>query len=255
MSLLVDLTAIKKQRPVIHNLTNLVVMQTTANVLLALGASPIMAHAPEELADIIYLAQSLVLNMGTLDQAWLAAAKVVQAQALQAEIPIVFDPVGAGASGFRTMAALDILTAGVDVLRGNAAEIMALAKIDITAKGVDSAYESQQALTAAKQLSVKYQCIVVVSGQTDWVVAKETLMRVDAGTPLFAAVTGMGCSATAVIAAFCAVNANYVLAAQHALQCFGQAGERAAMVAAGPGSFYSALLDALYQFNETLVCL
>jgi hydroxyethylthiazole kinase len=133
-----DLDKIRQTNPVIHNVTNLVVMPITANLLLALGASPIMAHAEEEIADIIQLSQALVINIGTLDKHWLNAIAIAQKTALMVGIPIIFDPVGAGASQYRTEAAKKILTQGVTLIRGNASEIMALENTQIKTKGVDS---------------------------------------------------------------------------------------------------------------------
>ncbi len=245
-----DLTRIKQQSPLIHNITNLVVMQTTANVLLALGASPIMAHAKPELAEITALANALVINIGTLDPNWIESIEIAQQTAHQHSLPIVFDPVGAGASSYRTQAAIDIIKRGVSVVRGNASEIRALAGLIGATKGVDSMHSSTAALDAAKLLAEQYQCCVVVSGKIDIICYQNDVATVESGTPLLQSVTGMGCSATAMIGAFIAVNPNPLQAAKNAMNVLGLAAEKAETLAQGPGSFFPHLLDSLYHFAE-----
>jgi hydroxyethylthiazole kinase len=246
-----DLNNIRQANPVIHNITNLVVMPTTANLLLALGASPIMAHAKEEIAEIIQLSQVLVINIGTLDENWLDAIAVAQKKALEANMPIVFDPVGAGASRYRTKTALKILQNGVSLIRGNASEIMALLDSTVKTKGVDSTQTSQAALAAATFIANTYHCVVVVSGKTDLIVDAHGSLTLDYGTPLFTKVVGMGCSLTALIASFLAVNADPFLAAVHTVGLFGLVGELTAQQSTGPGSFYSKLLDNLATIKQT----
>ncbi len=245
-----DLNKIRQINPVIHNITNLVVMPITANLLLALGASPIMAHSKEEIAEIIQLSQALVINIGTLDENWLDAMALAQKKALEANIPIVFDPVGAGASHYRTKAALKILQNGVSLIRGNASEIMALLDSTIKTKGVDSTQASQNALAAATFIANTYHCVVVVSGKTDLIVDSHGSQMLDYGTPLFTKVVGMGCSLTALIASFLTVNPDPFLAAVHTMGLFGLLGELTAQESAGPGSFYARLLDNLYTIKQ-----
>lgn len=244
---LTDLNLIRQNNPVVHNLTNLVVMQTTANMLLAIGASPIMAHAHEELADILSIANSLVINMGTLDSAWVTACDIAQQTAHEKKVPIIFDPVGAGASQFRTHTAKKILQRGVSILRGNASEIMTLVDDYIKTKGVDSRHKTEDAISAAKSLSKKYQCTVVISGETDIIIKEDNEAFIHFGTPMFTKVTGMGCSATAIIGAFAAINPDPFLAATNAVAIFTIAGEMAAANANGPASFYNNLIDTLYS--------
>lgn len=246
-----DLNHIRQTNPVIHNITNLVVMPITANLLLALGASPIMAHAEEEIADIIELSQSLVINIGTLDQHWIDAIAVAQKTALTAGIPIVFDPVGTGASDYRTETAKKILARGVTLIRGNASEIMALENEQSKTKGVDSIQASHHALTAAQHIAKKYHCTVVVTGKTDLIVNQDQYLTLDYGTPLFTKVVGMGCSLTAIIASFLCVNSNPLSASLHAVALFGLLGELSEQHAAGPGSFYTQLIDNLYAIKQT----
>ena len=241
---------IRQIHPLIHNITNLVVMPTTANFLLALGAAPIMAHAQEELVEIIQLAQALVINIGTPDETWLAAIKQAQRAALKRNIPIVFDPVGAGASRYRTQASLTIIQRGIDVIRGNASEIMALLDTSITTKGVDSTQISSHALASAQTLAEQYRCIVVVSGQIDFIVSATQTIALNYGTPLLTKVVGMGCSLTAMIASFLAINPERLKACVHAMAWMGLVSEYAEKKSTGPGSFYSQLLDSLYSVQK-----
>lgn len=246
-----DLSLIRQNNPLIHNVTNLVVMPITANILLSLGASPLMAHAKEELAEISHLAAALVINIGTLDKNWVEAIQIAQQTALKRRIPIVLDPVGAGASRYRSETALNILTQGVDVIRGNASEIMALVDTRITTKGVDSQQLSENALLSASHLAKKYQCIVAISGKTDFIVNATQICRLDYGTPLLTKVVGMGCSLTAIIASFLTVNANYFTATVNATALLGLIGECAEKDAKGPGSFYTKLLDVLHSIEKS----
>ena len=249
-SLYHDVDLIRQTHPLIHNITNLVVMPTTANFLLALGAAPIMAHAQEELVEIIQLAKALVINIGTPDETWLTAIKQAQHAALKRNIPIVFDPVGAGASRYRTQASLTIIQRGIDVLRGNASEIMALLDTSITTKGVDTTQISSHALASAQTLAKQYRCIVVVSGQIDFIVSATQTIALDYGTPLLTKVVGMGCSLTAMIASFLAINPKRFNACVHAMAWMGLVSEYAEKKSTGPGSFYSQLLDSLYSVQK-----
>ncbi len=250
-ALFCDLNTIRQTNPLIHNISNLVVLPITANLLLALGASPLMAHAQEELTDILKLANALVLNIGTLDKQWVKAMLKAQKIALRFKIPIVLDPVGAGASRYRTKTAKKILARGVTLIRGNASEIMALQDATIKTKGVDSTQTSNEALAAAQQIAEKYKCVVAVSGKIDRIVSANQQVMLDFGTPLLTKVVGMGCSLTAIIASFLAVNSDPFLACAHAMALFSMAGELAAQKAQGPGSFYADLLDTLYVLKRT----
>lgn len=249
-SLFHDVDLIRQTNPLIHNITNLVVMPTTANILLALGAAPIMAHAAEELDEIIQLSHALVINIGTLDENWLSAIRGAQRAALKRGIPIVFDPVGAGASRYRTQAALSIIQRGVNVIRGNASEIMALLDPFIRTKGVDSLQASENALASAQVLAKQYQCVVVVSGKTDFIINQNSCVALDYGTALLTKVVGMGCSLTAIIASFLAINPDHSKAAVHGMAWMGLMSEVAEKKSNGPGSFYTHLLDSFYTIQK-----
>ncbi len=246
------LTRIRTLQPLIHNITNYVAMPFNANALLAIGASPIMAHAIEEVDAIVQLAQALVINIGTLDVHWLASMTRAMQAARKKSIPIVLDPVGAGATSFRTNSIITLCDAvSPDVIRGNAAEIMALAGESLVeSKGVDSMYASVAAYSAGKQLAERYQCLVVVSGERDFIIHTEKTRVVENGLPIMSRVTAMGCTATAVIGAFCAVESDYFLASTMAMVVMGIAGELAGGLSNGPGSFQMQFLDALYNLKE-----
>lgn len=245
------LMRVRETRPLIHNITNYVVMQLTANALLAVGASPIMAHAIEEITAIVQNSGALVINIGTLDSYWLNSMTVAMRAAQVNEIPIVLDPVGVGATSFRTEATLQLLdSVGPQVIRGNAAEIMALAGENLAqSKGVDSTYQSDAAQNAALKLAQRYACVVVISGVQDLIVNQQHVMIVDNGDAMMNRVTGMGCTATALVGAFCAIEPNYFLASTAAMAVMGIAGELA-QNAAGPGSFQVNFLDALFNIQE-----
>lgn len=244
------LQTLKDQSPLVHNITNYVVMNTTANALLAVGASPVMAHAVEEVEDIVAIASTLVINMGTLSPQWVEAMELSMSKANALKKAMVFDPVGVGASAYRTETALKLAeTYRPAVIRGNASEIMALAKLSTNTKGVDSTTGSENALEAAKALSKQLGNTVVISGATDYIVTDTRVSKVTSGSPMMAKVTGMGCTATSIIGACLAVVIDHHDAALHAMEIMGQAGNLAASKANGPGSFQLHFLDALYQLT------
>lgn len=246
---MLDLEKINSDHPVIHNFSNYVTMDFNANILLALGASPIMAHAEEELEELLTIARALVVNIGTLDKFWINSMKA--AITLAKDIPLILDPVGAGASKLRTHTALDFLaTQKISVLRGNAGEILALSGAAITSRGVDSNYQTNAAVNAAQLLAEKFNCIVVVSGETDLIVNSSEIKEIQGGNPMMTQVTGMGCSASCVVGAFCAVNNDRFSAAMHAMQLMKIAGEMAAKTAKASGSFKTAFIDAIFNLSQ-----
>ena len=246
-----DLLLIRSQAPLVHNITNYVVMNSTANALLAVGASPVMAHAIEEVEEMTALASSLVLNIGTLSAPWVEAMVVAGRAAGRKGIPTVLDPVGVGATTLRTSTALRLLgEARPRIIRGNASEILALANLGHGTRGVDATEPVEGALAAAQQLSRTWDCVVTVSGPTDLVVQGDRVARVHNGDPLMAQVTGMGCTASALTGAFAAVNGDAFQAAVHAMVLMGVAGELAKARCQGPGSFQMAFLDCLSALTE-----
>ncbi len=241
-----DLAAIREKAPLVHNITNYVVMNTTANALLALGASPVMAHAEEEVEEMVGIAGALVINIGTLSEPWIRSMTRAGNAAKARGIPMVLDPVGAGATRLRTETAVGLLRECTPaVVRGNASEIRALAEGSGSTKGVDSTESSEATLDAARALSQKYGCVVSMSGKTDLIVMGERLARVHNGDPMMTRVTGLGCTASALTGACLAVNPAIFEAASHAMLMMGVAGELAREHATGPGSLQLAFLDVL----------
>lgn len=250
-----DVEKIRTTRPLIHNITNYVVMEFTANALLALGASPVMAHAREEAAEMAALAGALVLNIGTLSPDWVEAMHLARQTALAGGIPVVLDPVGCGATAYRTQTARALLQeARLDVIRGNASEMAALhGAAKAATHGVDSAMTVSDAEQAAISLAATQTRVAVISGPTDLIAGPNGVSRVTNGHAMMARVTGMGCSASALIGAFCAVNPDFEAAALHAMIVMGLCGELAAEKSSGPGTFKVAFLDALYALTEETV--
>jgi hydroxyethylthiazole kinase len=249
-SLAESLSQVRRQSPLVHNITNYVVMNNTANALLAVGASPVMAHALPEVPEMTRLSGALVLNIGTLNDEWIAAMSAALETAKAATKPVVLDPVGAGATSYRTEQVQRLLAIHPPtLLRGNASEVMALVDARRLTKGVDSQDASEAALAAAQALHAQYGCVVCISGNPDLIVGGENLLKVFNGHPLMTRVTGLGCTASALCGAFLAVTAEPTMAVAAAMAALGLAGERAEAQAQGPGSLQLHLLDQLYQLT------
>tara|TARA_R110000850_G_C9852640_1_gene455414 strand:+ start:113 stop:901 length:789 start_codon:yes stop_codon:yes gene_type:complete len=238
------LTSARTRCPLVHNITNYVAMNTMANVLLAVGASPAMVHAREEVAEFAAISDALTVNIGTADTAWYAAMEDAATVMARADRPWVLDPVGVGATRFRQDGCARLLALRPTVIRGNASEIMTLAGLGGAARGVDSGDEVDAAEAAARELAVRTGGVVAVSGPVDFVTDGKAAFRVGNGVPVMAQVTTMGCSLNGVIAAFC-VGQPALEATVAALAAYGVAGEQAASNSSGPGSFFPAFLDAL----------
>ena len=246
-----DIEKIRETSPLIHNITNYVVMNTTANALLAIGASPVMAHAVEEVEEMTGIASALVVNIGTLSESWVKAMFRAVRRAGELEIPVILDPVGAGATSYRTRTCHDLISAlSPAVIRGNASEIMALVSGEAKTKGVDSSDPSDVALEAAKRLHRDTGSVVCISGEVDYIVSGGNVIKIENGHPMMARVTGMGCTATALCGAFAAVNSAFPAAAAGAMAVMGVAGEMAAESCKGPASLQVDFLDALFRLSE-----
>ncbi len=244
------LDQIRTAKPLILNITNIVVTNITANMLLALGASPAMAVSEDEIEELVSLSSALVLNMGTPSTPQIRTMNLAAARARELEVPVVLDPVGAGASRIRTRTPLEFLDKGlISILRGNASEIMALGGAAGKPRGVDSVHGSDQAVEAASDLSNKYGCVVCVSGEEDFIVSGKQTGRAANGHPMMTLVTGMGCSSTCLVAAFSAVEKDYFKASLMGMGVMGLCGEEAARQAKGPGSLETAFLDTLYNLD------
>lgn len=249
-----DLNLIRKQSPLIHNITNYVVMNNTANALLAIGASPVMAHSVDEVEEMVSIASSLVINIGTLDAAWVEAMLIAGKKALQKSTPVVFDPVGAGATTYRSKVCKQIIEeCKPSIIRGNASEIIALLNTEAQTKGVDSTNTSDAALNSAKALASLTNSVVVISGESDYITNGTVVETVKNGHPMMEKVTGMGCTATSIVAAFAAVNNNQLEAATHAMSVMSIAGEIAAAISKGNGSLQVNFLDTLFNIDEDMI--
>ena len=244
------IAAVRTQSPLVHNITNYVVMNNSANALLAIGASPVMAHWVSEMKEMTAIAGALVINIGTLDDKWIEGMIAAGKAASRRGTPIVLDPVGVGATSQRTEAALKIIEeCHPTIIRGNASEIMALVDASVKSKGVDSSASSNDALDSAKRLAKETGAVVVISGEIDYITDGETIHTVDGGNPIMTSVTGMGCTATALVGAFAAVVADPMVAATAAMAVMSLAGERAAANSRGNGSMQVNFLDELYNLK------
>ena len=251
-----DVLAVRAQAPLVHSITNWVVINFNANVLLAMGASPVMAHACEEVADMANIAQALVLNIGTLTADKVQAMLLAQKQAHSRAIPVVLDPVGAGATPYRNQALSEIIQSGPPgIIRGNGSEIMSVAGLSVTTKGVDSVMASDQSLDAALALAKRIEGVVCVSGETDYIIdAHGQVALLCNGDVWMTKVTGVGCSATALIGAFAAVQFDAWRATTAAMAYWGVVGEVAAeqtrALGAGVGTYATKLLDVTHNLDE-----
>jgi len=247
------LQEIRRRQPLVHHITNLVVMNSTANVTLAIGASPIMAHAHEEMDAMSAFTSVLNLNIGTLTPYWVDSMIMAGKIAGQRGIPIVLDPVGSGATPLRTEAVKRILAEiPVTVIRGNASEVMSLfSKAEkIKNRGVDSLETVDAVRYGAHTMAAELKKVIAITGEIDFVTNGDSSVEIHNGHHMFSRVTGTGCAATTAISCFCAVEPDPFIATAAALGYYGLAGEEAAKASNGPGSFQVALYDALYSLSD-----
>jgi hydroxyethylthiazole kinase len=237
---------LRAARPLVHNIANYVSMDVAANALLAIGASPAMVHAREEVAEFVALSGALVINIGTLSVPWVEAMILAAQAAGQHGKPWVLDPVGVGATRLRNETVKSLLSHRPSIIRGNASEIMAVAGgAGVAPKGVDSANTTEEALAFAVTLAKHENCIVIATGAIDVISDGERVVKLANGSPVMAKVTALGCALSAVTGAFAAVATDRFDAAVAAVAVYGIAGEIAAEGTRGPGSFRVAFLDAL----------
>jgi hydroxyethylthiazole kinase len=250
-----DLRTLRERKPLVHQITNYVVMNETANATLALGALPVMAHAREEVEEMVGLAGALVLNIGTLSPHWIEAMLLAGKAANARGVPVVLDPVGAGATTFRTETARRILAeVDVTVLRGNAGEVATLVGAAAEVRGVESIEAGGEAADLAREAASDLELVASVTGPVDHVSDGRGVLAVANGHPLLAAITGTGCMSSAITGCFLAARPEAPLeAAAEALVAFGLAGEDAARGAKGPGSFHVGLYDALAALDPATI--
>lgn len=241
------LTSIRTEQPLIHCITNIVVANFQANGLLALGASPVMADAIEEAADIAAVSSATVLNIGTLKKETVEAILLAGKSAVKSGKPVILDPVGVGATPFRQQSVEKILSeVDVTLIRCNAGELATIAGVEWTTKGVDAGQGDADIEALAKQVALQHRCLVAVSGELDIVTDGTTVLTITGGHPLMTQVTGVGCLLSSVAGAFLAVaNENPLQAVATALSFYKQVGEKAAQQATGPGDFAVHFLNGL----------
>lgn len=246
-----NLRNVREKHPLVHNITNLVVMNSSANLLLAEGAFPVMSHAINEVSDMVGLANALVINIGTLTDEWVDSMIAAGKAANDKGIPVVLDPVGAGATPLRTDASRKIMDeVDISVIRGNASEINALVNKSGKTRGVDSIHGVDDVIEGAQFLALERKCIVAVSGEKDLITDGKRKVRVGNGVPMMGMITGTGCGLSATVAAFVGINQDAFDATISAFAYFGIAGEMAKEVADGPGTFEVAFRDALYTISS-----
>ncbi|EHD20640.1 MULTISPECIES: hydroxyethylthiazole kinase [Brenneria] len=241
-----SLTQFHALSPLVHCLTNDVVQSFTANVLLALNASPAMVVDPAEAAQFSALADALLINVGTLERHRADAMLAAVHGANQSATPWVLDPVAVGGLTYRSEFAHQLLQLKPAAIRGNASEIMALAGLGARSRGVDSADDSHSALSAARGLARRFSTVVAVTGEVDYVTNGSFDWAISGGDKIMTRVVGTGCALSAVVAAFCALKGDRLCHVAAACYVMSLAGQRAARQAQGPGSFIPAFLDALY---------
>jgi hydroxyethylthiazole kinase len=249
------LTRVREQKPLVHHITNMVVMNDTANATIQLGGLPVMAHAVREMAEMSSAAGALILNIGTLTPDQIDAMLLAGKQANQQGTPIILDPVGAGATTLRTEAAHTLLrNLSIQIIRGNAGEIGAVSGMGGTMRGVESIGSDASADEMARHTARTHNAIVAITGKRDIVSDGTRTLGVDNGHRWLTTLTGTGCMATTAIATFAAVaRDDYLAAAASALAAYGLAAELAADHARGPGTFRAAFLDALYHLTPEQV--
>jgi hydroxyethylthiazole kinase len=247
------LARLRQTRPLVHHITNFVVMNDTANVTLHIGALPVMAHAREEVAEMVSSAGALVLNLGTPTPERIESMLIAGRKARELGLPVVLDPVGVGATTWRTESALRLLEElDIAVVRGNLGEVSVLAGLVGRVKGVES-ISGGAPIDVAHRMARRWRLTTAITGERDIISDGRRTVGVDNGHELLMTVTGSGCMATTMIAAFAAVEPDPLLAATAGLVCFGLAAELAAPTVSGPGSFKVALFDALYALTPEQV--
>lgn len=248
------LEKIRRNNPVVHHLTNWVTIYDCANVVKALGGSPVMAHAQEEVGEMSNIASSLVLNIGTLTTELIEAMKIAARSANKKGIPVILDVCGAGATKLRDKKCFELLNeVRINVIKGNASEIARIAGESVKTKGVDAGAVSKDIAKIARGLAQKHKCTVVVTGKKDIVTDTKKTYIIGNGHSMMTHVVGTGCMATSVIGAFSAVEKDLAYASACALICFEIAAECAVKTSRGPASFKEHMLDCLFNLDRKTV--
>lgn len=245
------LTAVRSSHPLVHHITNAVTINDCANITLCTGAAPVMAPAPEEAGEMATMAGAVVLNIGTLSCGQIESMLIAGRAANERGIPVILDPVGAGATAMRTDACERLLSElDIAVLKGNAGEIGVLAGTGGEVRGVDSAGLSGDPAVVAAVCARKYGTVVVMTGPEDYISDGERTLAVGNGNPLMGRLSGTGCMTASVVGSFVAAGEDLLVSSAAACAAFGRAGERAAALARGPYSFRTALFDEMANLTE-----
>jgi hydroxyethylthiazole kinase len=254
MTIYENLKKVREEKPLIHHLTNWVTIYDCANIVKVFGASPVMAHAPEEAADMAGLASALVLNIGTLTSDFIEAMKIAARAANIKNIPVVLDVCGTGATEFRDDKCLELFSsARIDIIKGNATEVARIAGEAVRTKGVDAGEVGCDLIKIAARLSKERDCVVVVTGKNDIASGQGSTYLVNNGCSLMAHVVGTGCMAASVIGTFAAVNADWAQAAANGLCCYEIAAQLAEKNSSGPGTFKEKLFDYAFSLDEKTI--
>lgn len=248
------LKKVHEEKPVVHHVTNWVTIYDCANIVKTFGGSPVMAHAKQEVADMVQIASSLVLNIGTLTPELIDAMKSAAKAANKKGIPVVLDVCGAGATPLRDKKSFELLNeTHVDIIKGNASEVARVAGESVSTKGVDAGDVQKDMVKVAEGLAKERHCVVVVTGKEDIVTDGARTLIIKNGDAMMAHVVGTGCMAASVIGTFAAVEKDLVSAAASALACFGIAAQRAARMSKGPGTFKERLFDCVFHLDQGAV--
>lgn len=240
---------VRREVPLVHNITNYVTGNDCANAILAAGGSPIMADDLKEVCEVTQISKALVLNIGTLNERTIASMLAAGEKANEQGVPVIFDPVGAGATVFRNETARRILKeVKISVLRGNLSEISYLAGFQASTKGVDAAFAGgKDAETAAKIAAERFACTIAITGAVDVITDGKRCAKVSNGTVEMSKVTGTGCMTSSITGAFHGCTEDSFLAAVSGIAFMGMAGEVSFAMngAKGMGSFHIGIIDAL----------
>lgn len=249
------LTAVRTSCPLVHHITNAVTINDCANITLCTGAAPVMAPAPEEAGEMAAMAGAVVLNIGTLSLSQVESMLIAGKAANERGIPVILDPVGAGATAMRTDACERLLAElDITVLKGNAGEIGVLAGAGGEVRGVDSAGLAGDPAAVCAACARKYGTVVVMTGPLDYISDGERTVVVENGHPMMARLSGTGCMTASVVGSFVAAGNDVMVAAAAACAAFSRAGERAAELARGPYSFRTALFDEMANLTADDLC-
>ncbi|MBU4311748.1 MAG: hydroxyethylthiazole kinase [Candidatus Omnitrophica bacterium] len=248
------LEKVRKDKPLVHHLTNWVTIYDCANVVKVFGAAPVMAHAAEEVEEMAGLSSALVLNIGTLTPDFVESMKKAAKSANKKGIPVTLDVCGAGATKLRDEKSFELLdSARIDIIKGNASEVARIAGENVKTKGVDAVSVEKDLIELAKHLAAKRNCTVVITGKEDIVADKDKLFIVKNGCDMMSHVVGTGCMAASVIGTFSAVEKDLTKASTAGLVCYEIAAELACKDSFGPGTFKERLFDNIYNLDKAKI--